>query len=155
MYGLLCFSKGWESPLLWSHYGQRHYGLCLGFDLPDEKIVTVRYQDARIEIEDHTLTEATIMQFLSTKFSEWSYESEVRLITDLSESDPEDGNYYADFGDELELKEVIVGALSDLSYSDLETATRNAGLDPSRIEFSKARLAFKSYAIVPDKRGLR
>src|SRR5689334_689389 len=55
MYGLLCFSKSWESPLLWSHYGQKHYGLCLGFDLPDEKMVTVSYQEARIELADNAL----------------------------------------------------------------------------------------------------
>lgn len=155
MYGLLCFSKNWISPLLWSHYGQRHYGLCLGFDLPHEKIVTVTYQDKRIELQDDALNEATIMQFLSTKFAEWSYESEVRVVTDLSEMDPRDGNYYADFDDELTLREVIVGALSEVSRDNLATEIGRAGLDLSKIELLKARLAFRSYAIVPDKRGLR
>src|SRR4051812_26787530 len=30
--GLLCFSSDWIDPVLWSHYGARHQGICLGFD---------------------------------------------------------------------------------------------------------------------------
>ena len=74
MYGLVCFSTTWNSPLIWSQYGERHHGLCLGFDVPDEKVVPVKYQAARIELADKPLDEAAIMQFLSTKFVEWSYE---------------------------------------------------------------------------------
>lgn len=155
LYGLLCFSESWSSPLLWSHYGQKHQGMCLGFDLPDEKIVPVSYQDSRVELNVGALTETTIMTILSSKYREWSYEKEVRIITDLTEMDQHDQHYFADFGDSLLLKEVIVGALSEVSRNDVEVDLVHAGLDTSRIELSKARLAFNSFAIVPDKRGLQ
>src|ERR1035441_5332564 len=29
--GLLCFSSGWNNPVIWAHYSDKHRGLCLGF----------------------------------------------------------------------------------------------------------------------------
>lgn len=40
--GLLCFSRHWRNPVQWSHYAERHQGLCLGFDIPDGAAATVR-----------------------------------------------------------------------------------------------------------------
>jgi hypothetical protein len=31
--GVLCFSRSWRNPVLWSHYGDKHRGICLGFPL--------------------------------------------------------------------------------------------------------------------------
>src|SRR5258708_5261462 len=36
--GLLCFSSSWRESLMWSHYSDRHKGLCLGFDVTDESL---------------------------------------------------------------------------------------------------------------------
>ena len=36
-FGLLCFSRTWRNPVQWSHYADRHRGVCLGFELPDFK----------------------------------------------------------------------------------------------------------------------
>src|SRR4030042_3833160 len=42
--GLLCFSKNWTNPLLWSHYASKHEGICLGFDLtPGSEVQDVIY----------------------------------------------------------------------------------------------------------------
>lgn len=49
--GLLCFSRNWQSPLLWSHYAEKHRGLCLGFDLRESTTQTVEYEDKRLRIE--------------------------------------------------------------------------------------------------------
>ena len=32
---ILCFSRNWDNLLLWSHYGDPHMGICMGFDIPD------------------------------------------------------------------------------------------------------------------------
>jgi len=39
-YGLLCFSRGWHNPVLWSHYADRHRGIALGFDVEKERSKT-------------------------------------------------------------------------------------------------------------------
>ena len=46
--GVLCFSRGWHNPLLWSHYGDKHRGVCLGFDVPNAHIVHVSYNSSRL-----------------------------------------------------------------------------------------------------------
>lgn len=97
----------------------------------------------------------TVTHFLTTKFFEWSYEREVRIFTNISEIDPYDGIYYTNMDAKLRLKEVIVGALSEVSRDDISDAIELAGLDRAQIEFTKARLAFKSYAVVKDQRGLQ
>lgn len=45
--GLLCFSKNWISPTLWSHYGTKHRGICLGFDIARNALLDVIYADDR------------------------------------------------------------------------------------------------------------
>jgi hypothetical protein len=44
-YGALCFSRKWSNPMLWSHYSDKHKGICLGFeivgDLEEPKYVDV------------------------------------------------------------------------------------------------------------------
>ena len=43
-YGLVCFSGDWIDPVLWSHYGAKHCGIALGFDLQEANPVEVTYQ---------------------------------------------------------------------------------------------------------------
>jgi len=47
--GLLCFTKSWHNPVLWSHYADKHRGLCLGFDMPDEYLCQVSYVNSRLQ----------------------------------------------------------------------------------------------------------
>jgi len=156
-YGVLCFSANWRSSLLWSHYGDKHHGLCLGFDLPDEKVVRVRYQRSRMTVSAGSLEEATVMRLLSTKSHEWQYEQETRIVVQLDEPDPQNGHFFVDFGIEgkdLALREVVIGSLSSLTRRQLDDELENAGLPSASFEITKARLAFRSYSIVRDRRGL-
>ena len=47
-HGILCFSENWQSPVQWTHYANQHEGLCLGFDVPNEFLVKVKYCDKRL-----------------------------------------------------------------------------------------------------------
>jgi hypothetical protein len=40
---MLCFSRDWHNPVQWSHYADKHRGICLGFDVPDSLLVPVQY----------------------------------------------------------------------------------------------------------------
>jgi hypothetical protein len=42
-YSGLCFSRSWNNILMWSHYAEKHKGICLGSDVPDELTRDVRY----------------------------------------------------------------------------------------------------------------
>lgn len=49
--GMLCFSKRWCNPAQWSHYADKHRELVLGFDVPDDCLLTVSYSAKRLLAE--------------------------------------------------------------------------------------------------------
>lgn len=102
-YGVICFSKGWSNPVLWSHYGDKHNGICLGFDVPDEYAKEINCETERliIDIEKDlnagALGESTMQRILFTKFRDWAYEQEVRIYATLEERDKELGYFFKEF----------------------------------------------------------
>ena len=147
--GMVCFSLSWWNPLLWSHYGDRHHGIALGFDLNPKKCQRVEYISERPTLQKVDLQIS--QQLLFTKFIDWQYEEEVRMFVNIHDIDPETQLYFADFGNDCQLREVIVGPLCDLTAPQLSEAlgdTNYAG-----VTVTKARLAFNSFRIVTDQRG--
>ena len=71
--GLLCFSMNWQNPVMWSHYADKHKGLCLGFDMPDYLLKKVNYVQSRFPKEKE-LDEDFMLKLLFTKFIHWGYE---------------------------------------------------------------------------------
>src|SRR5215216_5139997 len=75
-FGVVCFSRNWNNPLLWAHYSDKHKGICLGFDLPDDFLKGVTYLRDRVPppqgVSD--INEALAQQWLFTKFADWCYE---------------------------------------------------------------------------------
>jgi hypothetical protein len=82
-----CFSATGDSILMFSHYADRHRGVCLAFS-PDSKLrlgqpLPVVYSDsypklryAQIRSSGGTLAESLFL----TKFSAWKYEAEWRIV---------------------------------------------------------------------------
>ena len=91
--GVCCFSKSYSSPVLWSHYGDQHQGLCIGYGtdrVPKPQLQKVVYGKSR-DIKTSTLVQAFIhddcevrneldRKILLRKAKEWGYEREWRLI---------------------------------------------------------------------------
>lgn len=154
--GILRFSRNWNNPVQWSHYADRHRGLCLGFEIPDEILGAVSYSRKRLLVEiealraPRTLPPDIITKFLFTKYSHWRYENEVRCFVNLDVRDADSGLYFVDFADNLKLFTVIVGAQSSLSREDLRLALGD--LVPS-VETLKARLAFSTFKVVRQRKA--
>lgn len=96
--GLLCFSRNWHNPVMWSHYGDRHTGLCLGFEVPDHGMLKVMYSRRRVPValEDFERPSRDmdfVLTCLFTKYSHWRYEDEVRLLVRLEETE-RDGDWH-------------------------------------------------------------
>lgn len=140
--GLLCFSKNWQNPVLWGHYANKHRGICLGFDMPHGLPTKVDYVKTRFT-SPPVLDEAFMKKLLVTKFIHWAYEEEYRAYISLE--DKIEGLFYADFSDSLVLRQVIVGAQSQLTRSDISAALGD------KAEVFKARAAFKSFKVVRNK----
>jgi hypothetical protein len=114
--GVICFSKNWHNPVLWSHYADKHRGICLGFDIDETLVIHVQYDAKRLAhdlqgmLQAGTLDENFMIRVLKTKFKDWAYEDEVRVFARLEEQDPATQLYYKDFDKQLALREVIFGA---------------------------------------------
>lgn len=157
--GLLCFSANWTNPVLWSHYGIKHTGICLGFDV-DRNLLPqfVDYEDERITaaLSDSgnplDLPDNLKEKLLRTKYRHWQYEEEIRIFIELGSAISEGRIHFYPFGDHLRLAEVILGPqcvhsvdrirdLVDARYSNVMTF--------------QARLAFKAFSIVPKESTLK
>jgi hypothetical protein len=156
--GLLCFAGDWAEPVLWSHYGDKHRGICLGFNVPITKLQKVQYADARIvtALSDHVdvnnLPLHIQTQLKTTKSRGWAYEQEYRQFISLtSDLQNENGLQFIPFCRELELAEVILGANCGLNPNDVRKIVQ--ARVPTAVTF-KARLAFQSFHVVPDERSI-
>lgn len=152
--GLLCFSGRWSNPVQWSHYADKHRGLCLGFDVSDDSLGPVNYARRRMVVKAEQLRDprqldaALALKFLFTKYSHWRYENEFRCLVELDEPDSDKGLYFADFSDQMRLRQVIVGAEASVSRQQLRNVLGD--LAPS-VEAFKARLAYRSFRVVRQK----
>lgn len=91
--GVCCFSSDYKSPLLWSHYGDQHRGLCIGYKVrrrPQPRMQRVAYGGDR-SIKTSLVVDALLhnkkrskaqldKDVLLRKARDWSYEHEWRLI---------------------------------------------------------------------------
>ena len=91
--GVCCFSTAYNSPLLWSHYGDQHKGICIGYDLErnpkptlhkvvyggNRNILTSTIARALLDNEPVALQDLD-RDVLLRKAAGWKYEREWRLI---------------------------------------------------------------------------
>ena len=153
--GILCFSQSWNNPVLWSHYGDKHAGICLGFDVSDKLLKIVQYFSSLKSIEADLKTQQSnidagiFYELLSRKFQDWSYEEEARLLVSLDKCYRDGKLLFYSFSNDLILKEVIIGPRCDKKPHEILNLAKPFLND---VEITKARLAFKSYRVVPNKR---
>lgn len=141
----LCFSKTWESPLLWSHYAERHKGMALVFEVPEIFFEHIKYQKQRIKINEATVEgEDTTRRLLTTKYIEWAYEKEARVFRPVSDVVYEANLPFVHFDRKLALKSVVLGPLSKTTDSQIEERLpQNVGVSVIR-----SCMALKTFHIV-------
>lgn len=101
---IACFSEVNSNILMWSHYADNHKGICLCFKskktsddftmflnssrhLPTE-FTKVEYQDIlpdRFNVLDLEGRDKHLLRHLTTKYSEWHYEDEWRMILTIDQ----------------------------------------------------------------------
>lgn len=152
--GMLCTSRTWDSPVMWAHYGHKHQGVCLGFDVTDAEAHQVRYEPRRLKglLEQigngKLLNDSHMRAILTTKFRDWEYEREWRCFAGLSDRDPENGLYFLDFEPHFTLREVILGHRCS---GNVEQLAKLIGRPRKSVELFHARPAFQSFRIVRKK----
>lgn len=154
--GLLCFSGNWTNPLLWSHYGDKHAGVCLGFDVEKGLSHPVSYEDARLLARlakkggSFVLDDNLKQQLLITKSNHWKYEQERRVFVELRKALKIGDLYFRSFDKRLRLAEVILGPRCNLKTDDVKKA---ASGHPCAIIY-RSRLEFGGFRVIRNGRDL-
>ncbi len=150
-YGILSFSRTWKSPLLWSHYANRHKGVALEFEVLDSIAHPITYRTNRYVLNYEKPTKQTprfdkkdIQGIWLTKYKQWKYEDEVRVILRKSECYKQGAMYFYGLGQDIHLKGIVLGPLCDIPITRIE----NSLPMNLRISVIKSRLAFRSFSIV-------
>lgn len=113
-YGMVCFSTNWQEPIMWGHYADSNKGIVLGFEVVSNRftIKEIKYpsERKRISLDPKTVTPSKYIDAVGfIKYEGWSYEKEHRFFVKLDDCVYIEENYFLKFGNDLELKKVIIG----------------------------------------------
>ena len=153
--GVICFGAVWASPVMWAHYADKHFGVALGFDVADALLTKIDYTDKKITVPFgshlpmHGLSEALLNQIRMTKATDWSYEREFRVESELNEKDPNTGLYYVDFGSQVMLREIIIGHRCTWTATAIRPML---GAVVESVRICRARPALGKFEMVEDRR---
>lgn len=153
-YGIVCFSQGWGSPLLWGHYADNHSGFALGFDIPKDKLTEVVYKESRQKVEFPediqcmVGAEDMLKDLMRTKHEHWGYESESRIFLNLNDCHNEGGRHFILFSGEMRLRKVVLGMRCDFSVAAIKDLVRSKGDD---VWVVKAGMAKRKFKVIEDK----
>jgi hypothetical protein len=150
-FGLLCVSKKFSNPTLWSHYADSHRGIALGFDISKNieknSKINVQYRKKVIKIHEKlnvlTKNEKPALKILSIKSKDWCYENEVRFLFYLQNCIPKaingDLKFFLNLKEnEIYLSEIILGFNCNINIDvKLKMALKNRGITLYRAELDK------------------
>lgn len=144
-----CFSEKSDEILMWSHYANKHSGLCIGFDLEflgdGYVIYPVTYIDKIEPIDGLTDTTKVFYYWLTAKSARWDYEQELRMISkNMPDILPFEANVIKEvkFGcnvKETNIKKVVKAMkrmnYKNVKYSQMKINTSNFLLQESPIKY--------------------
>ncbi|WP_445681364.1 DUF2971 domain-containing protein [Radicibacter daui] len=90
--GVFSLASRCECPLMWSHYGDQHRGICIGYSVPSEisrSVYRIKYggnrlvkaSDVKAMLEGRQAAQARVDEaVLLRKAEDWKYEREWRLL---------------------------------------------------------------------------
>lgn len=142
---LSCFSEKDNEVLMWSHYANKHHGICIGFDFPhkyENKFILchVKYLDKIIPIDGNADMLRVILYWLTTKSIRWEYENEIRAISTY--------NQEFIFFDKKFVKEISFGCkVTNQEIKDALNKIRKFGYDLNRIQFKKMEISRESFLL--------
>ena len=113
-YGMVCSSSDWQEPIMWGHYADCNKGIVLGFEFISSRFtmkeVKYPYRRRRLCLDLETVTPSQYIEAVGfIKYKGWSYEKEHRFFVKLDECVCIEKSYFLEFGNDLELKKVIIG----------------------------------------------
>lgn len=111
--GVCCFSKTYNSILMWSHYAHYNRGVCFRFDLDEINLTNGLFDDVKYvrskPIFDFNDLDEDLSKWFFYKYKVWKYEREIRGLI-FPPQNAEDEQYRKLQFPREALKEIIFGA---------------------------------------------
>ena len=112
--------------------------------------VSYAHKRLEIDIEEQLSTKGSIgdetsRKLLTTKFKDWEYENEVRMFVKPEETYEELGLSFIPFGENLKLKEVVLGPRSTATNTEVLAAVQQ---QDDSVDIIYTRLAFQSFRVI-------
>ncbi|MDQ1197940.1 DUF2971 domain-containing protein [Agrobacterium sp. SORGH_AS 787] len=91
--GMICASENWNEPLMWSHYADKHAGVCVALRVDPTEWRKVQYANKRLGIEAYNvksiedLSHDQLEEISTIKSDFWTYEQEWRRFYIYEEKD--------------------------------------------------------------------
>jgi hypothetical protein len=146
-FGILCFSEIWSNPVQWAHYANNHQGLCLELELADGDARKVTYEPEMLDCELISDNEIFIRMLL-TKFKQWKYEEEYRVVRELEKFEEENGLYFQPFNNDIKLTKIIIGCQSNITRESIIEKLHDAD---KNVVIIYSKISSKSFEIVECK----
>ncbi|MGX5845505.1 DUF2971 domain-containing protein [Mesorhizobium sp. PL10] len=151
--GIICMSKKWSHPLMWSHYGASYTGIALEFFTFPTRVREVEYVTKRPTLQTfgckslEDVSELHLNRLFRLKFDAWQYEEEYRFFLPLENGEEikRKVHYFLPFSPHLQLKSVIVGPRSAVTRAQVAEAL--GGMAGS-VETFRARADFDDFKVV-------
>lgn len=160
-----CFSKRYDSILMWSHYGDKHKGICIEFDRPDKDFLDVKYSKKRckFDLEDTTrrvlgymlsneqvdVNDKNLIKCISKPFIvkslDWQYEVEVRCILSPSSDGVSKLEELSLYTMPTKITKIYVGCKVDTKSNEYEELFRIA--NEKNIEIIKLTESDKEFSL--------
>lgn len=150
---IACFSEINNEILMWSHYADKHSGICIGFNFPpkyEEKFIlsTVKYIDQIKPMDGKADVERVILYWLTSKSIRWNYEQEIRAITKTKSQD----NHELIHFDSKYIKEIIFGCnVTDKKVNYAISKIKHSSLDLNKIEIKRMRIDESNFLLKVEK----
>jgi hypothetical protein len=132
-FGVACFAQDWSIPLMWSHYGASHAGMCVEYAVnpmkfalaPENLVFSQHYVQYTTQLPTIALTELlfsphqVLPRMVATKHADWAYEKEWRLIHFTKKGGP------VAMPKQMEITALIAGL--GVSNDDMKAIAEKAG----------------------------
>lgn len=92
--GVSCFSKDGENPLMWSHYADKHKGICITFNAMElvngfhQSVYPVEYVTNFPKVDFMKNHNNSVNQIIKSKSVNWKHEQEFRIVIDKKGTAP-------------------------------------------------------------------
>jgi len=152
--GVTCFSEEYDNALMWSHYADKHRGVCIGIKLGSTEsynIMPVNYVEEmpKLNFYKHMNPDLHLIYlWLYYKLHIWAYEKEVRAICPNIHMHCKNAQRLIEFPKE-DITEIYIGLKSsENAASEIELLLQNNGYDPTNIKITKMAINPKSYSFI-------